>query len=509
MLFFEGKPISFKNYHLAQQILDTKANIKMIKAGRQVSKSMTLMEDMMADIITTPFKKLLYVAPQVDHVRAFSLERIGDRVEESPIFRKHYINKDSIKNMGHRTFANNSGIYFRAQTQIKIIRGLSVHKICYDEIQDLLSETIIIADETMSGRETFEKWYTGTPLTVQNYIETLWNMSSKIVPILICEFGHHQVPYLGNISPDHIRCRVGKCNAKIDVRKAYLKRMGKKDADICGFWVPQIALPLHTENEEKWKVLVHKHKNLPPEKFLNEVMGISAGQGVFLVSEKDLRKCCKDFRDGSEFDMWQHYHPPHTHGIREMWCGIDWAVTNRVSFTVICVGGFDEETNRFRVVHATKCQDPDPLRTLDQICEIITKFGVSQIGADWGAGYMQNRMLEARLNMPVMRMMYAQDRVPMAYDKAGGLYKASRTLTLLNSFNQMRAQRIHFFKWKEFEEFAEHILAEFFEGDEDNLGNAKLKFDHPPEKPDDFLHAFSVMFNLFQFHRDPYRTMFR
>jgi hypothetical protein len=499
-LRFEGKPISFDKYPLTRQILDTENPIKFMIGGRQISKSMTLMEDCMSDIMGKAHFKMMYIAPQVDQVKTFSNEKIGDRISESPEFKKWYVDKNCLNNVFLKTFRNGSKILFRAETQVKSIRGISNHKVMYDEVQDLTYDNIIIIDETMSGRDNPEKWYAGTPLTINNFINTLWETSNKITPIMVCPAGHHQIPCTDNIKPDGVRCI--KCNEKIDVFATYLKRMGDKDSLITGFWIPQIVLPLHANSPSKWKLLYEKFVNYPKEKFANEVMGLSAGQGVYLATKEDLMKCCRT-NNGGEYDMWTEYRIDNN--IPELWASIDWGITAKIGFTVLTIGGYNYSENRFQIVYAKKFLETDPLKVNDEIAYTIKRMNVKKIVADWGAGHVANRLLEISTSMPVIRVFYTGDRLVIYWDNDAGYIKASRTLTLINTFNQLRENRFLFYKWSQLEELAPHILAEYFETRDDRMGNNLLKFDHPPDKPDDFLHTINILYNTWAFYNAPHR----
>lgn len=507
LLRFQGKPLLFKNYPLSRQVIDTKSRAVLLKGGRQISKSVTLASNILAEIMAYSYNSFLYIAPTLPQVKVFSHDKISARVQESPVFKEIYIDKNSIDNVYEKVYTNQSKIYFRAITQLESIRGIAVKKNMFDEVQDIPTDSLPVIMETMSGQEeASEVWYAGTPKSIGNTIETLWQKSKKISPIFICDSGHHTVPSLEHIEPKGLTCP--KCKSIIDVRQAYFKSMGKQDAEISGFWIPQIALPLHTENPEKWGDLYRKKLNYPKEKFLNEIMGISAGEGIYLISENDLKMCCVDFRDGSSFDPWPGFINPNSHGISEMWCGIDWGITAVKSYTVLTIGGFDSHTNRFRVVYAKKFLDPDPVRTNIEIAQIIQKFGVQVICADWGAGHYANRDLEERTGIPVTRVFYAGDRLKMYWDDLAGYYKASRTKTLVDTFTQIKKGKFHFYKWEVFKDLAPHFLAEFHEETIDNRGNVVIQFNHPDSEPDDALHSLNFMFSVFKATRDPYGQIF-
>ena len=499
-LQFEGKPISFARYPLSRQIIDANAEEVLLKGGRQISKSMTLSNYMLSSIMGIPFIRFLYIAPKVEQTKVFSKDKIKSRITESPEFKKWYTDKTCMDNVFYKDYINGACVYFRAITQADAIRGISVNANILDEIQDIPSEIIPIVEETMSGREYNPRWYAGTPKSITNYIETLWQQSSQVVPVMVCPGGHHTIPSVKHVTPDGVRCF--KCNEKIDVYQTYFKRMGPKDAEITGFWIPQIVLPLHANNPKKWAKLWRKRLNYSDEQFLNEVMGISAGEGMYLINKGHLVKACNQ---PDSFDMWrdgiQSYD---THGIREFVAGIDWAATNRRSYTVMFIGGWDVHENRFKIVYGKRFTTQNMLEMMNEIAKTIEDFEVNFVAADWGSGVLHNALLESMVSCPVFPVMYAGDRFRIFYDEKAGFYKASRNKTLIDTFAQIRAGRLHFYSWDEFKIMAPMFLAEFQEADEDNKGNLIMKFDHADDQPDDALHACSIMIALWKELRDPH-----
>lgn len=502
-LKFEGKFISYEKYKFSKQIIDTRAKGVVFKCGRQTAKSMTLATVTLTSLVSSPYRKFLYVAPTTLQMSVFSNDKIEARIKESQDFKNLFIDKECTRNVKEKSFTNDSRIYFRAATQLESIRGLSVHVNLFDEIQDIPLDNLGIIRETMSGQEEVgNSWYAGTPKSIHNGIESMWQESSQIIPILKCPVGHHNVPSIEMIHDDALRC--SKCKEKIDLTDSYLRRMGNVDAENAGFWIPQIALPIHVNNPQKWWELVRKKELLPRDQFLNEVMGLSAGEGIYLLQEKHLVAATKN---PFEFPMWTSYQnqyaPGIPAGINELWAGVDWGHTARRSFTVIMIGGYDNITHKFTVVFAKKLLSSGALETINEISHWIRHFGVSHVIPDYGGGWGANEVLQTQVECPVIPCIYAGERIRWGYDKSGVKYQAARSRTLIDVFNQIRNGRVHFFQWSQFRDMAKMFLAEFQETSEDNRGNVYTKFDHADNQPDDALHAFNLLFGAWKQRYDP------
>lgn len=507
-LCFEGNPMSFAKYKFSRQIIDTKAKGIIFKCGRQTAKSFTLGTATLTSLVSTPYRKFLYVSPTLTQTRVFSSDKIESRIRESPDFRKLFVDKECTRNVFEKSFTNEARIYFRAATQLDTIRGISVHVNLFDEIQDIPLDNLGIIEETMSGREDNNVWYAGTPKTIHNGIETLWQKSSMVCPIIVCPHGHHNYPEVDMIDRRGLLCMTCK-SAITDLSTSYLLRTGDKDSDLVGFWIPQIVLPLHVNNEEKWAKLVFKKENLPPDQFLNEVMGMSAGEGMYLLQEKHLVQACSNPEPYEMWDQWQmHYSNGRPSGIKELWAGIDWGHTARRSYSVIMIGGYDIYTKRFTVVYAKKFLSANPLAVVDECAGLIERFNVAYAIPDYGGGWGVNELLASKVGCPVIPCQYAGERIKWMYDEKGIMFKAARSRSLIDSFKQIRDGRVSFYQWSDFRELAKMFLAEFQETTEDKRLNATTKFDHADDDPDDALHAFNLLYNGWKYKYDRGGEMF-
>ena len=497
-LNYQGKPVSFEDYIISREIINSQARTLLYLGGRQISKSTTLGFRYLGRVMTRKHHHILHVSPKMDQAQVFSKQKIQARINESPKFKKWFTDKESTKNISEKGYTNGCYMYFRGATQEDTIRGIAVNEVDFDEIQDIPSDTLPVIEETITGQKDPYRVYAGTAKSLNNLSTILWHRSSQISPILICpDCRKHNIPYLDNISKEGLRCKFCKGFLSVRPPHIYLKAMGESEAQITGFWVPQIALPLHVEIPLKWAEVWRKFNTYSADKFMNEVLGLPAGAGLYLISEDDLKRACQP-----EFMMWDTVKS--NTGIMELVAGIDWAATNSKSFTVLTIGGFNYRTGRFTVVYLKKyLDDLNSPMMLKHIVQTLRNFGVKWVGADWGGGgFLINPILETYSGIPVYQVMYTGERKILEWDTKARFFKASRTRTLLELFKHIKSGKFHFYEWSKFSEIKSHFLAEFAEEREDRSGNELLRFDHNPDDPDDALHALNVMFMLFKKNAD-------
>jgi hypothetical protein len=303
-------------------------------------------------------------------------------------------------------------------------------------------------------------------------------MNEWIVP---CPSGHWNIPAVENIGTKGFICK--KCKSLCDVRQGKWRAMRDfEDANWVGFRIPQIILPTHTEDEGAWEVINQKLHETDPIQFANEVMGHAAGSGISILTEDHLKACCSDY--SLIFD-----YLPSPERYYSVFATIDWGLTARKSFTVLGIWGLTED-QRIKLISCKRYQETDVLKQVDDIAEMCTKFAVDSICADWGAGVVQSRLLEVKLNRPVNRFMYVSEQHELIkWDPRAELFKVNRTQAMTEAFVKMRMQKYQFPNWEEFKHLAKDILCIYEEPLDDRNNNDKIKLDHPEDKPDDFAHV--------------------
>jgi hypothetical protein len=187
-------------------------------------------------------------------------------------------------------------------------RGIPADKNVIDEVQDMNFDFLQIIHETLSGSPWGLMQYAGTPKSLDNTMERLWTDSSQAEWVMKCRTagcGHWNVPALSHdlfdmigpwhreISQDNPAVVCAKCRKPLDPRRGrWVHSHPERRWSFAGYHVPQIIMPMHYGDPEKWDVLVGKmqgRKNTTPTTFLNEVCGESCDAGSKLVTVTDLK----------------------------------------------------------------------------------------------------------------------------------------------------------------------------------------------------------------------------
>lgn len=263
-----------------------------------------------------PYFSTLYVTPLFEMVRRFSHNYVRQFLEESPA-RKLFLGSKTMNSVLQRTFLNGSAMYFSyAFLDAERTRGIPADKNVIDEVQDMNYDFLQIIHETLSGSPYALKQYAGTPKSLDNTIEKLWQDSSQAEWMIKCHHqgcGHWNVPaadwdLIDMIGPWHreisektpaVVC--AQCSTSASIRPLnprlgrWVHRFPERRWTQAGYHVPQIIMPMHYASHEKWDALVGKMQgraNTTPTTFLNEVCGESCDQGSKLITVSELKAAC-------------------------------------------------------------------------------------------------------------------------------------------------------------------------------------------------------------------------
>ena len=305
----KGKPYSLDNYFPFEPFFRTRIpRATLLKTGRQVSKSTSLAAQGISTAISMPYFSTLYVTPLYEMIRRFSHNYVREFIESSPS-KELLVSEDLAQNVLQRQFNNGSNMYFSyAFLDAERTRGIPADKNAIDEVQDIQYDFLQIIHETLSGSPYAVKAYSGTPKTLDNTMEKLWQDSSQAEWIIKC---HHSgcnywnVPSLSHdllkmLGPWHeeisekipgVVC--AKCRKHVNPRSGrWVHAYPERRWLFSGYHIPQIILPMHYANPEKWDILIGKSQgraNTTFTTFLNEVCGESYDEGSKLLSETDLK----------------------------------------------------------------------------------------------------------------------------------------------------------------------------------------------------------------------------
>lgn len=474
----KGKPFSLNNYPFLRYPYDECAKEVLLMAGRQVAKSTTLCNILVSEMGCIPYFESLYVSPTLLQTRRFSNQRLKTTIKNSPLMQEFFIDTSVTQNVFEKSFTNGSLINLtHAFADADSIRGVSADRVCIDEVQDILWESVPVILETLRASKYKWKMFAGTPKTFDNTIQKLWERSTRCEWCVRCPGCRHtNVPGMGNIGRFGYIC--SKCQKPLDVSAGEWVSLWS-GADRIGYRIPQIITPDTDWNDLRKKIDGGEYSE---GRIRNEIMGEPFDIGIKPITMTELIACCRD------------YVPTDTkkseYGVAHVFAGLDWAVMSGTS--VFTAGGMDTD-GKFKVIYAKKYIGADPRAVIDDVISLCGRLNVEYLGADRGAGHTNNLLLSDRLTWTkVMEFAYVPtQKEGMKWDVKSQCFILDRTFALDSSIYKLKNQSVVFPKYDSFgRTFFPDIVGVFTEYN-DYL--KKIEYKHPPEIPDDFFHALTYM----------------
>jgi len=537
LLGIKGKPYHLHDHFPFSPFFRTRlARTTLLKTGRQVSKSTSLASQGVLFSNCIPYFSTLYITPLFEMIRRFSQNYVARFIEDSPVG-KLFSNTSTTNNVLQRSFANRSQMLFSfAYLDAERTRGISADKNVIDEVQDMDISLLSIIHETMSASVNWGlKQYAGTPKTLDNTIERLWQDSSMAEWMIRCPHPgchHYNVPALeydlnDMVGPAHsgvseecpgVIC--AKCAKPINPRPPYQGGTGRwvhrhpgRRWDSAGYHVPQMIMPMHYANAEKWQTLVNKRDgkgNTPISVYYNEVCGESYDSGSKLVSLSELRRAaCLPWRNKVR-EATQNIDHYLYRIVAVDWGGggvsrgkSDWALQ---SYTSAAVLGFRAD-GRIDVIYGYRSLHPHAhVKEAQVILGMMSHFRCSHIVHDYtGAGTVRETVL-AQAGVPMNNIL------PVAYTgpaKGGLIHFKPATNVHPRAHHQMDRNRalnyccqfiksgiIRFFQYDYAGSEDVGLLHDFLNLIEDKTstgtGKDKYKILRDPAGPDDFAQAVTM-----------------
>jgi hypothetical protein len=523
LLNLKGDPYSLQNYFPFEPFFRTRLPRQvLLKTGRQVSKSTSLAARGVVQSNSIPHFSTLFVTPLFEMIRRFSQNYVRPFIETSPMS-KLFTGKRTGSVL-QRTFQNQSQMVFSfAFLDAERTRGIAADKNTYDEVQDLDKDFLPIIRETMSG----SKWggieeFAGTPKTLENTIEGLWLDSSQGEWMIKCHHmgcGYWNVPAMSHDLDDMIgpyRSDISELNPGVICAKcarALNPRLGRwvharpeRRWQFAGYHVPQIIMPMHYGNHEKWEILLGKRAgrgNTPTHVFYNEVCGESYDTGARLVTVTDLKRAAVlPWRCSIE------------EGIKNLdsyimrILAVDWGGGGEkgISFTTMAVLGMLPD-GKVDVIWGHKSLTPhDHPREARMCLNALTRFKCAFIAHDYtGAGSLREQFIN--------QSGYPLDRIlAIAYVRAasGGIltfkpatpkhprnhYQADKARSLLLTCNQIKNGWLRFFQYDYQNADEAGLMHDFLalveEKADSRLGKDIYTIIRDPHLSDDFAQAVNI-----------------
>lgn len=509
LIRWEGKPLSLDMYPMFVAPYNGGYKKVVLKCSRQVGKSIMLMVEMITDSLQDNFKSL-FTTPTEEQTLKFSTLRVGKAINYSPHIRDNYIDPRQPNRVLTRSFTNGAEMVFTyAADDADRIRGNHADHVLLDEVQDtLITEVYPEIREILSNSEIRRESFCGTPKTLENGLEHLWQKSTKTEWVMKCtSCGKYSIieseKQLGKFGPI-----CGKCGTHLNPRDGvWIDTNPKENLEYQGFHIcrpimlrcVQAAWSDEARREKariEWRdeVLGKLEGSMPYPlpKFRNEVLGISDSVGMRLITEDMLWALAV----GPV--MSDRPTPELMKTITQVAAGIDWSGGGKDghSFTTLCVLG-RTSAGKLRVLYFKIFPGVHAVAENAEIRSVLKNYdagGQLLVGGDSGEGNMNMDMLRTSMANPmrVVKFRYAGPNTKhyVAWDKQRNSYTVHRTNAIDSCMMSLIRQEIEFPREPRplLNIAFQHILAEYEETTSTDAGGRKV-WRHAPVDPDDFLHA--------------------
>jgi hypothetical protein len=489
-MILEGKPWHFDGRPYILPIVNENPTQLLLMTGRQSEKSTTTAGRHIAYACKASFESSLYVSPTMTQTSVYSRKKIDNVFETSPLLKANYYTGVRGFSVSEKRLRNNHVMYFRsAYHDADTIRGISSDRTMMDEVQDLDTDAIHVIEECSSHKPLATFMYTGTPKTMTNPIQQMWEKSTQnewTIKCFCC--GTWNRLSIKNIQMDHPGLWCERCGKRIYTQLGVWASYGKSDEMTKGYRFPQIILP---EIYINWKKLFHKMRNYSMATLMNEVFGLSYDNGSKPITQAEVFAACHIDRPMEETSAMGHKG-------YEMYAGIDWASGNGNCFTVMYLGYYDHVNDKLKITYCKKYvgREADPEIMLPDMVKILNANSVRYVAADYGFGFGCNGRLALMLgnNVKFHMFFHGPSKNFVAWNPKSKFYSLGKTVVLTEVFELVKRRFIEFPCWNDYQIHAKDLLNE---DTEYNDRSGLMRYDHLPVNPDDGLHALVFLYCFF------------
>ncbi|RKY28662.1 MAG: hypothetical protein DRP83_00380 [Planctomycetota bacterium] len=493
----DGKDFRLTDWPMHRAFYDGRYRRTLFKTARQVAKSTTLANFSIIECSLIPHFSTMFVSPSKEQTTRFSNTRIGKTMRYSPIINEQFLRTDLADRVFHKQFTNGSEMLFTyGCDDAERLRGPSTDRNMYDEVQDILYDPVItVGNETMAESDYAFETYAGTPKTMENTIQYLWELSTRSEWVMKCDgCGSH-------VFVDSEKC-LGKYGPVCPKCKHYLNPFTGQWIDMVpskklqGFHISQPMMPRNVplamrsagrssaevkQAELRWERILQKFEETPLSTFRNEVLGVSDEIGSRLLSQEELESLCtgdplQQFPDRKALQ-----------GITQIVAGADWSGggTTGVSRTVLWIWGWRPVDQKLITLFYKVYPGTNPVTAVEEIALVCKQYQVSMFCGDAGEGALANDLMRTHLgHHRVIQVQYGMQAKALKFNQVDR-YTGDRTTLIDNYFMMLKQKKIEFGPLAEMRVAINDILNEY----EDVTHTDRKVWRHSPQKPDDCLHA--------------------
>ncbi len=431
-----------------------------------------------------PHFRTLYVAPTMNQSSLFSSTKLQPVINGSPIFRKHFVTPSLPMAAWQKHLTNGSIIALSyASDDPDRVRGYSADAVVYDEIQDILFDAVVPVITECTGASDYG-WvmYFGTPKSVENTIEVLWQQSTQNEWVMRCSGCNNwnYVDSTDSIGKRGIICV--RCGNYLNPRAGRWHQL-KPGAPIEGFHIPQLIMTSNNEVDARWERILYKYRTYSEHRFKNEVLGVSDSVGTRMVSLDDLYALCRDF----VFQM-----PPSPDLMQDvLWtvAGVDWSgggAAGLNSRTVLHIWGRLPD-GRLKTVFYKVFPVANAMQDVRDIVDICRTFNCVLVAGDAGGGAVANAALAEELGKHrVVQLQYGASSKMIAWN-GKDRYLVDRTAAIDSMMLNYKRAAVLFSHRHQMQDAFDDIMSVYEEVTRGVTG--RKIWNRSPQTPDDSLHA--------------------
>lgn len=465
----EGDPMTLDGHFVFEPMYSTTITQEVtVRAGRQVGKSNTAIAGpLILRSAAIPYHRSLCVLPLQMQADQLSSQYFKPMIEDSPI--RAMLRDDSRSgSVRRRVFTNRSSITFLyAYQNAERIRGNPTDVLGIDEAQDMDTDHMPVIVACLDACLTPQTLITGTSKTKDTLLEDKWSASSQAIwhiKCSACGFDNrccledgHILSMIGKHRDDISEKRPGTvchgCLAPVNPRYGrwvprYPERTGK-----LGFHIPQLLIPTHYANKDKWGILLERQRNYSPGRFLNEVLGEPYDFAVKLVSDSDLKNGSTDNLNNIEVALERRKKYEH------VILSVDWGGGGQEggSCTKLAVIGWNPEGKCDVIFGFQFPPSTDEVEEVRYVVSVASHLGCYFIVHDFNGGGSVREAVLTHLNWPRERIIpiiynYEPDAPIIEYKKpkdfrARGFVHLDKSRSLQYNCFAIRSGAITFFKY--------------------------------------------------------------
>lgn len=516
-----GKKFNLSNWPMHRAFYDCRSRRTLFKTGRQIAKSTTLSNFAIVECSVIPHFSVMFVSPTKEQTVRFSNSRVSKTMRYSPHISRTFLHTGLADRVFHKQYKNGSEMLFTyALDDADRLRGPSTDRNMYDEVQDILYDpVIIVGNECLSHSKYAFETYAGTPKTMENTIQFLWENSSQTEWVIKCD-GCNTQQYIDSarsLGKEGIICL--KCGKYLNPFKGQwidLNSFKNSDIDpafrVKGFHLSQLIMPEYNPHamalacpdlvsyaKNAWNRILVKNDELNTSKFNNEVLGVSDDVGSRMISKEEIERLCIGKPLQQYPDTKQHAE------ISTIVAGVDWTGggTTGVSRTALWIWGYRPRDKKLVCLFYKTYPGINPVNNIEEIANVCLSHKVGLVVGDAGEGHAPNDLLRKRLGVhTVTQAQYTSQTKAVVWNQLDR-YTVDKTTIVDNFFLLLKRRDVELGPLPQMKTAIDDMMNEY----EDITSTGRKVWTHAMSLSDDCLHAavfgwlaFKIVTNDLQFY---------